>query len=89
MKYFYLSFPPSYINPKCDKCCPSIVKVVEEVADEFDIEPYEHGSGAYNYSDRGYKVSNIKKYKKIRSFVSKNHPKVKIVWTGNNDSWSG
>ena len=74
MKYFYLSFPPRYANPKCDKCCPSIVKVVEEIAKNFrGIEPYEYGSNDYGYADRGYKVRDIRKYRKIRSFIKKFH----------------
>jgi len=87
MKYFYLSFPPKYANPKCDKCCPSIVKVIEEILENFKIEPYEYGSSPYDYYDRGYKVKDIRKYRKIRSFIKHSHPKVKVVWTGNNDSW--
>lgn len=87
MKYFFLSFPPKYQNPKCDKCCPTIVKVEELILENFNVEPYEYGQSLYGYADRRYKVSNIKKYNKIKSYIKKNHPSVKIIWTGNNDFW--
>ena len=87
MKYFYLSFPPKYSIPRCDKCCPSILSVVTELLEKFKIEPYEYGSGLYGYYDRGYKIYSKDKFIKIKKYIKTKHPKVKIVYTNTIDSW--
>lgn len=87
MKYFFLSFPPKFQNVPCDKCYLTVTKIVEHLYETFKIEPYEYGTSPHGYADRGYKVRNIGKYRKIKFFVKSYYPSVKVVWTGNKDSW--